>query len=324
MKNNTLLILLLLSLILLNSCRDVFERDISNETVQLLTPNDNYITENTNINFQWKQVEEATHYQIQIVSPKFDTVYTHYFDTTVSSLQLIHTLDPGKYQWKVKARNNAYQTNFSSVYNLNIDSSFNLNNQSILLYSPVNNSYFNYSTITFNWQSLYSAQGYNIEVRSGSNWLSGVAVVDENTVTPTYTNTVTLAEGTYFWSALAFNTFPSTTPFASEYKFSVDLTAPQKPVIVSPTPSTMGLVEDSLLLFNWTRPADVGVVQSPLFDSIYFYTDTLILPFAKHYSATEDRTISLPSTGTYFWRVKSFDNAGNSGIESKAIRFDVQ
>jgi hypothetical protein len=308
----------------MNSCRDVFERDISNETVLLTSPNDNFITENTNVKFYWKEVEDASHYQVQIVSPRFDTINTQYLDTTLSSFQLIYTLNPGVYQWRVKAKNNAYESNFSSIYNIKIDSSFNLNNQTILLYSPATNSFFNHSNLTFNWQSLYSAQGYNIEVRLGSTWLSGAAVVDENTTTSTFTNTTSLTEGTYYWSALAFNTFPSTTPFAAEHKFSIDMTAPQKPVLISPSTATMGLVEDSLLLFNWTRPADVGLVQSPLFDSIYFYTDTLILPFAKHYSATEDRTIALPATGTYFWRVKSFDNAGNAGIESKANRFDVQ
>jgi hypothetical protein len=311
-------------IVTLTSCRDVFEKDISQENVKIISPNDNTITENLNVTFQWSEIEGATSYQIEVVSPRFDTAHTIKFDSLVETNSLSLSLNPGNYQWKVRGKNNAYQTSYSTAFSLTIDSSYNLNNQTIVLNTPSTNLYLNTDQITFYWQNLYAVSSYNIVVKSGTDWSSGIEVVNDFSTSNSYPITTSLVEGAYHWAVNGSNSLPSNTPFSESSVFYLDFTSPPAPVLVSPDQTTTGLIADSVHLFNWTRPTDVGGIQSPRFDSLMIYTDTLILPIYSYYSAIEDLEVVLPSAGTYFWRAITYDEAGNASDVSNTNMFTVQ
>lgn len=321
---NKLIIPALVLSMIFAGCRDIFEKDLSKETVSLIFPADFYRTENTNITLQWYPVDGATAYELVLVSPRFDTAYSYYMDSTVTAEELTLTLDPGRYEWMVRAKNNAYQTPFSGAWQFEIDSSYNLNNQTLLLTSPVDGIYTNDTSLTFKWQSLYAADDYNFVLKEGGSWSTAVEVFNESLVVTSYTNTSGLTEGTYLWGVNASNAMPSETGFNEYRALYIDQTTPTSSLVVSPVSTTTGLYKDSTIAFDWYRYANNGTVNSPVSDSVLMYSDTLSTPIARLSCNTEDTTYVFTASGTYYWRLKTFDEAGNENDWTHAKKITIQ
>jgi len=118
MKRNS--ILLLAMLLVIYSCEEALERDISNKKIILLAPANNVITNSTQHSFFWETIEGAPQYQLQVVSPRLDSIVRLVADTVVSRNSLIIDLAPGNYQWRVRGKNSAYSSAYSDVWNLTI------------------------------------------------------------------------------------------------------------------------------------------------------------------------------------------------------------
>lgn len=108
-------------LMLVISCQDILEvTDISDETVQLLAPSDSSIVAQTNVTFSWSEVFEATTYHMQLATPNFeqatqiilDSVVV--LDSTYLGTRMTKTLTDSEYEWRVKALNSDFETDFSA------------------------------------------------------------------------------------------------------------------------------------------------------------------------------------------------------------------
>ncbi len=102
------------------SCEDLLEvPDISNESVRLAAPSDSTIVLQTNVNFTWNEVYEATQYHIQVAAPNFENAAQVVVDTlvVVDSLyvgpKFNKNLVDGDYEWRVRAQNSGYETEFA-------------------------------------------------------------------------------------------------------------------------------------------------------------------------------------------------------------------
>lgn len=306
------------------SCRDIFETDLSQETEVLVVPANGTIQTNTNVTFMWDNVEGATEYQIQIATPDFATAQGYVVDSTIENTDAIFELSPGSFEWKVRALNYASATIYTDPWSLTIDSSFDLTSQSLVLYTPTDAVYTNASSLSFTWQDLYSADSYNFILKSG-DWSTGVELENTTATTNGYTSVYGFTEGAYSWSVRGENLLPSYTTYAVERTIYIDQTDPAKPIGILPDAATSGLEADSSYLFEWTRPTDPGTVNSSLYDSVYVYADTNQLPISTYYSSIEDTLFVLPSpAGTYFWKVATFDAAGNGSDVSNINSFIVQ
>jgi len=98
------------------SCKDIIDEvRINDDTVALLAPSDAAIMSNTDVSFAWNTVAGASEYVIQIATPNFTTPMEIVIDSTVTtsnfSIALLATTD---YEWRVKAKNENYQTKFST------------------------------------------------------------------------------------------------------------------------------------------------------------------------------------------------------------------
>jgi len=306
------------------SCRDIFESDLSQETETLIVPANGTIQTNTNVTFMWDEVEGATEYQIQIATPDFATATAYVYDSTVENMDVTFELSPGNFEWRVRGLNYSSATIYSDEWSLTIDSSYDLTSQGIVLYTPSDLIYTNATSLSFTWQDLYAADSYNFILKSG-DWSTGVEVENTTASTNGYSSVYGFTEGIYSWSVRGENSLPSYTVYAPEYNIYIDQTNPATPIGLLPDSFTTGLEADSSYLFEWTRPTDPGTVNSSLFDSIYVFSDTNQLPISTFYSSIEDTTFVLPSTvGTYFWRVATFDVAGNVSTISNTNSFTVQ
>src|SRR5687767_4603767 len=102
MKRNKWIWLLLF--VVISSCEEVLEKDLTNNKVVLEAPSNNVITNDSIHNFSWEEMEGAFEYQLQIVSPRFDSIAKLVADTTMTTVIFLDmTLQKGNYQWRVRA-----------------------------------------------------------------------------------------------------------------------------------------------------------------------------------------------------------------------------
>ena len=101
-------------------CDEVLETDLSGEKVILLAPVNNLITSDTLHTFFWEKLDGATSYQLQIVSPRFDSIVRLIADTPVTVNTFTIDLNINTYQWKVRATNKGSSSDFSETWNLKI------------------------------------------------------------------------------------------------------------------------------------------------------------------------------------------------------------
>ncbi|MDG5490654.1 hypothetical protein [Psychroserpens sp. SPM9] len=102
-------------LVSLYSCEEIIAvEDISNETVSIMAPTNNATISITSINFSWQPIEFADQYQLQIATPDFESTQQIVADTIISTSSFTKALEANSYQWRVKAINFAYETQFTT------------------------------------------------------------------------------------------------------------------------------------------------------------------------------------------------------------------
>ena len=107
-------LLLLFVLIGLTSCDDLIEVvDISKETVIILAPTQGSVIDTTRVVFTWEQVKEAENYHLQVATPTFENAIQIVVDTLLVSTSYSAQLEKAEYEWRIKAENSDYQTNFT-------------------------------------------------------------------------------------------------------------------------------------------------------------------------------------------------------------------
>ncbi len=116
----TLLFVLLFGVFTLG-CEDILEvPDISGQQVELLAPSQGSVVTDNNVNFNWNGVNDADSYLIQVATPDFenatqlvlDSVMA--IDSTFVGTRISKQLSNSAYEWRVKASNSGFETEFST------------------------------------------------------------------------------------------------------------------------------------------------------------------------------------------------------------------
>ncbi len=313
--------LLLLISITFNSCQDFIEEDISGETTSFVIPqNNDTIAEFSS--FVWDEIEGATKYHLEVVSPNFTTPNFIAYDTLVNGTDIFLTLSPNQYQLRVTGKNNGYDSETSDIITVYVDSISGSQSQ-IDLISPANNSFENGDfNGLFNWSSLPNVSSYEISIRQGTDFETGTIVYTQNNIsTTTHTaSSATFTEGNYTWAVKANFTQGGTTQnFISSFK--VDTEAPVIPSLQ--TPNDFATVT-SPVEFTWTNGADNGTIQSPVTTYIDIATDVNFNNIVQS-NSTQSNSIELTinQPGTYYWSLYNVDEAGNVGDFSATREFTI-
>jgi hypothetical protein len=262
--------------------------------------------------FFWNYIDGADGYDLQIVSPRFDSIAQFILDTNIIKNSFVYTLLPGHYEWWVIGYNSAYTTMRNTIFSLTItiDSTDNLANQKVVLQSPENNIYTNDVNVQFKWDLLTMAIYYIVDVRdvnfSGSN-------IYNHSETEKDTIELTLSEGRFSWGVQAHNDV-STTVFSTRL-ITVDLTPPNAPVITVPANDDDTL--SSPFLIKWTS----SDALSPMNDSIYVSADSLFKAPTGYQSNDNELDVSDSPNGKYYVKIKSIDLAGNKSVYSAVRKF---
>jgi hypothetical protein len=303
------------------SCDDIFEEDLTDDVIVLITPSNNDTSTIQSQLFKWEAADEAVKYRIQIASPSFAFTQTLILDSTISNTQIYFSLEPGIYQWRVKAINYSSESEFSSPFTIMIDTTSNLSNQLVVLNSPSSNADMNDTMPSFNWQSMGIADSYNIVLKSGTNWTTGTVLINDTITANAYNSLISLSEGQYIWGVRAINSLSFTSSF-NQRTLNIDLTNPPKPVPTSPANSSSQT--QGLLNFTWTRPADLGTYNSSRYDSLYIFSDTaMTVSLGKYYSLNTNFSVNINQSDSFFWYLIGFDNAGNRSDTSNVFSFSI-
>ncbi len=292
------------------SCTEIFDFDLTDKKVTLLSPPDKFETTKASWQFKWEPVDFADKYNIQISTPGFKYPEHLILDTTISSSHLDYTLFPAEFEWRVKAINNSYET-YYSVFKLTVDSTSDISTENVQLLKPLNFDTTNQYIKHFSWLPLYNAYHYNFEL-----WFEDNLIEQKTTSEDTLRTTLTEGEGKYVWKVQGSNDNSQTGLF--ERHIFLDTTNPARPAPIEPAYNAV--LYDTIVHFSWTRNEDNG---ARIFDTLFIWRDNLSMdPIVKIEAAINSSISELPM-GTYIWSVKSYDKAGNQSTLGTQCKFLV-
>lgn len=319
MKNKLLIAIIVgVASTLIYSCQDFIAVNLAKKSITILAPANNTLSSSYSQLFKWEDIKGADSYQLQLVKPNFSSITQFILDTTIHATQFAYTLQPGIYQWRVRAKNNSSETDYVT-YNLTIDTTLNLASQKVVLSSPVDNYYSNLLANTFTWQTMPNANSYVFQVLSG-----GSAVYTQSLTTTTVNYTFT-TEGAYQWRVFAQNNFSNSA--YDTRTINIDNTAPGVPVLVSPIPTTLDTIKANPVPLKWNCVAGTGFSATDSTHLLISTDSTFAVVTSK------DTTIANTTSPTvynfhsaivgtyYFWKVQAIDKSGNKSAYFTRRRF---
>lgn len=302
-------------LVLLSTgCKEFIEPSINKKKVTLLAPSNGTESTDYNQTFWWDEVENALNYRLQVVTPDFDNAAKLILDTIITKSKFNYTLDPGKYEWRVRAENGSSQTAYSKVAFTILPTS--IEEQQVQLQAPANNSVTNQSNAVFKWLKLFGADRYQLQIDTGN--FEDESILFFNRPTPNLEFAVALTkEKTYKWRVKAQNA-------TKESKWSViqnvtlDKTGPGQVTLIAPANNQSVTKNVSM---SWNTVTDAKKYQ------LYIYKNENSTPYDNFPVTITTTTYSFTagkSGEKLYWQVKALDEAGNVGLASELRSFLIQ
>lgn len=294
------------------SCEEggiLIEEDISDKHVTLIAPMNNGEISSNTVYFDWGKVEGASTYEMQVASPDFENTQQLLLNTIDSTTFNELELNIGDYEWRVRANNSGYHTEYSTA-SFKVVPVENFSDNTVLLINPENNLITNIDNQNLEWQSIEEATLYRIQL------INNGEIYDEQTTDQTSIDVV-FEEGNGSWKVRAENGTENT--LYSSRSILVDLTPPNRPILLQPENKTS--VSTQPISFEWDREINEGSVE---FDSIYIYRDINLTDLVTKEESTSPFSFSFENNDTYYWTVKSFDEAGNNNQSTDVFSFMVE
>lgn len=296
--------------VVFTGCVAIVEPNISSEEVILMAPADGLKTYYSTQTFWWNEVVNANSYQLQVVTPSFDYVERLILDTIITSNKFSTSLYPAQFQWRVRAANYSYITDFST-WSFEIDSTFNLSNQAVVLINPSNNDTTNKAGFLFEWDKMYNASMYIFQLDK-----YGVQI-RHDTTTENQILVENFEDASYSWRVKAINDISETNFFSRS--FFIYTVIPSPPVLKLPQ-NNEEYTSSDIIQFSWER--DQESIPS-ITDNLFIANDSLFDQVIIDKECPNPNYENIFDTGIYFWKVNSVDKAGNVSDFSSYRRFIV-
>ncbi|MFQ6129724.1 MAG: PGF-pre-PGF domain-containing protein, partial [Candidatus Hadarchaeaceae archaeon] len=183
------------------------------------------------------------------------------------------------------------------------------------LISPADGAYENVATVTLDWDAASDAIGienYKVFVDGGL-----VYTETDNSIT-SYDYTFT--EGEHTWYIVAVD-YVGRENVSVTRTIKIDLTAPTAPTLLAPENNTT--VATNTPVFRWAKPEAFENYTLQIANDVGF----TLLVLAKTNLTDNAYTLTTGEAladGTYYWRVRAFDQAGNVGRWAENFKLIVQ
>jgi len=301
---------------MLFSCKEFIEPSIANRQIQPEAPGDQYQSTKYNIGFWWDEVDDAISYRVQVVTPDFNQIGGLIIDTLVKGNKFTADIDPGQYQWRVRAENGSSQTAYSTARSFTIVPS-SLTEQTVSLISPGSSYLTNQNSILFKWSNLYSATGYRIQVDS-NNFANATSIVSDQLIPGQQISFKFPKDQQYQWRVRAENTTEQS-KWSTINLVTFDSTPP--PAVVLNAPANDAIVSAPVQL-QWQAAAQAKNYRLNVYksDSTTYYNSSypMLLKNAGY-------TFSTGTTGErIYWKVTALDAAGNESRTAILRSFVIQ
>lgn len=302
--------MLLLSLFV--SCDKMFIDDLQEQELICSLPADEESFSSPDVFFEWNNLNDAEFYNLIVVTPSFDQIEAIVYDTNISGSSFTGTFLPGNYQWYMVAANH-YSNISSDTFSFNVDSAGSVINQLPHILSP-NNIYLNKNNVSFKWSAVSTAEKYRFDIKNGE-W-------DDDDILYSTIQTETmleleLSQGVYSWGVQS--KYKNQYSGYSYKDLVIDTISPDNPILSEP--ENESIVNSDELKLIWGTDKN-GL--SPVFDSVYISTaETFKQNLIKNRSENSQLTPNLEE-GAYYWKVVSFDYAGNQSSSSDIYSFTIQ
>jgi hypothetical protein len=217
-------------------------------------------------------------------------------DSSVSGTKFTFTLQPGAYQWRIRAKNNSSYTEYITR-TIIIDSTLNLSGQVLGLSTPIDNIYSKTLSNNYIWYQMPNAQYYVFQV------LENGTPIQTQSYTSLYTSYTFSREGIYQWRVFAQNNLSNSS--YSTRTITIDTTRPSIP---SPTFPLTDTITAQPIQFTWNTfetgiSSQLQISTDSSFNTVN-YKDTVFI--GNSYKA-----YNLIVGQPYYWRVKTIDKALN-------------
>ncbi|WP_124582146.1 hypothetical protein [Pedobacter sp. KBW06] len=312
--NNLSKIALILAMLFIG-CKEFIEPSIERKNVVLLAPSNGAESIIYNQTFWWEVVEDALKYRLQIVSPGFNNTVRLIADTVIKGNKFNQTLDPGNYEWRVRAENGSSNTHYTSAAFTIHPSSMKL--QQVQLTLPANGASTNQSTAVFSWAKLYGADKYRLQIDT-NNFSDETKLFLDKTI-PGLEYPVTFSRNkVYQWRVQAKND-------VEESKWSVvrnitfDNSPAAKVVLISPANNVAV-----------TKPVNLKweALSTAKKYKLFVYQSNGNTPYDPTFPLTLTATSYAFADGLsgekLFWEVRAIDGNGNVGPAGEVRSFTIQ
>lgn len=300
---------------MITSCKDFIEPSLEKHKVVLLAPADQYESDKYLMGFWWEPVEDALYYRLQIVSPDFTAPGSLITDTLIKgSNKFSLTLDPARYQWRVRAENgsshSAYTTAGFTIHESSIEQ------QKVTLSSPGNNYLSNQETIQLKWNALFGADQYRLQIDT-ENFGDETKMVYNGALSGLAHSFTFPKDAAFKWRVRAENATVQS-KWSDIFNMTFDSTPPGK---VSPVAPANGLSVSKPVTLQWTAVSTARKYKLYVFknDKTVYSAGFPVLVNGTTYS------FNLGDAGEkIYWRVAALDEAGNEGALSDEMNFTIQ
>lgn len=216
------------------------------------------------------------------------------------------------YYWRVRAKYAGANTGpWSIVSTLRIDTTVP---GVATLVSPANSAFVGTTRPTFDWTDVSDPSGvtYRLQVDNNSDFSSPEVNVGSISAS-TYT-TPAITVGTYYWRVQATDLAGNSGSYSGSFSFQIDVTAPA--AVTLQLPANDSVVATGTPTFQWTTVTDpAGVTYTIQVDTESTFSTPLMVNVSGLTGNTHTPSPAL-AEGTYVWRVKAVDGAGNTSTST--------
>jgi len=184
------------------TCDDILEEDISDDSIQTISPNEDDMIVGNNVQFLWQSLDGADDYRVQVYGENQIIMV----DSLVPSNEFTYSLNTGNYQWRVRGENFAYETEYTFPVNFSVEETDDLTGLNVILATPSDNLYTNDTNFTLTWNSIANADSYTLELIKVNN--GDTTIFQDSGITSTSINlepSLFADDAEYTWRVKATN-----------------------------------------------------------------------------------------------------------------------
>lgn len=311
--NKSLLLAFIFLLGMLTACKDFLEPSLENRSVILVAPSEGAESNKYQVGFWWEPLQDALYYRVQIATPDFTSTVSLVQDTLIEGENRFEmTLEPGSYQWRIRAENGSSSTKYVSAKFIIHESS--LSDQKLPIVSPSANYLSNLPVVTIQWDKLFGAEEYTLQIDT-ANFEKEVALVYNQELSGNQLKFTFQKEATYRWRVRAQNA-TGISKWSEIRRMTFDKTPPGATTPVSPA---KGVEVNAPVKISWTS------VPTAKRYKLFLYQNDGTTAYSSSFPVTASSNTYSFNAGQQgeqiFWNVVAIDEAGNEGVASVLTSF---